>query len=160
MAARGSKLKKRSDANSRKPHKKLVFFIDRALGNTIIAQALRSAGAEVHVHTDHFAPDARDADWLPKVGKLKWLILTKDSKIRYHTAERQALINAGASAFILVSGNLTGQEMASIFLKSIPAIRRFITKHPSPFIAKVHKDSSVRLWYPANPPTAKSSTHQ
>ena len=157
MAARGSKSKKRSDANSKKLHEKLVFFIDRALGNIVVAEALRSEGAEVHIHTDHFTPGAKDEDWLPKVGTLKWMILTKDSKIRYHTMEREALMNARARAFILVSGNLTGSEMAAIFVKSIPAIRRFIKRHSSPFIAKVHRDGTVKLWYPSKRQNNKPS---
>jgi len=83
MAAAGKKSKKPSDANS-KPPEPLVVFRDRALGNKLAAQALREAGVEVHLHGEHFPQDAKDHEWLPEVGKRGWVLLTKDSKIRYH----------------------------------------------------------------------------
>jgi uncharacterized protein with PIN domain len=95
MDAKGSKSKKRSDANS-KPRESLTFFLDRALGNKVIANALRVAGADVHVHSDYFAPDARDEEWLARVAQQGWIILTKDTRIRYRTVERHALINSKA----------------------------------------------------------------
>jgi PIN domain-containing protein len=56
-----------------------------------------------------------DVDWLPFVGQRAWVVVTKDKRIRTRPLERQALINAGVRAFILVSGNLKGTEMAAIF---------------------------------------------
>ncbi|MBI1923989.1 hypothetical protein HYR99_07040 [Candidatus Poribacteria bacterium] len=144
MDATGSKSKKRSDASS-KPHETLTFFLDRALGNKVIANALRAAGVEVRIHSDHFADDARDEEWLAHVGQQGWIILTKDTRIRYHTVERNALMNARARAFVLVSGNLSGQEMARVFVKALPAIKKFVAQHPPPFIVKVYKDGTIRL---------------
>src|SRR5438093_5026433 len=111
MGAAGSKSKKPSGASSPRRPEPLVFFVDRALGNKKIAQALRGAGAVVEVHGDHFAPDERDDVWPPEVGRRDWVLLTKDTRIRYHTNEREALINAGVRAFMLVSGNLSGSDM-------------------------------------------------
>jgi 5S rRNA maturation endonuclease (ribonuclease M5) len=59
--------------------------------------------------------------------------------------ERLALMKAGVAAFILTSGDLQGEEMAEIFVKALPAIQRFLLKHPKPFIAKIAKDGSVSL---------------
>ena len=143
MDATGSKSKKRSDASS-KPRESLTFFLDRALGNKVIANALRATGADVRVHNDHFAQDARDEEWLVQVAQQGWIILTKDTRIRYHTVERNALINSRARAFVLVSGNLSGQEMAQISVKALPAIRKFVAQHSPPFIAKVYKDGTIR----------------
>jgi hypothetical protein len=36
-----------------------VFFLDRSLGKNRVATALRQAGATVHIHDDHFPPDAK-----------------------------------------------------------------------------------------------------
>lgn len=72
MTEGGSKLKKRSGANSSsKLPEPLVFFLDRSLGKKKIADALRQAGERVGVHDDHFPPDAKDVDWLSGVGKLR-----------------------------------------------------------------------------------------
>ncbi|MGH8068644.1 MAG: hypothetical protein ACRERE_26115 [Candidatus Entotheonellia bacterium] len=32
---------------------------------------------EVHVHDDHFSPNARDEEWLSEVGRRQWVVLTR-----------------------------------------------------------------------------------
>src|SRR3989442_6356427 len=139
MDASGSKSKKRSGASS--PSKLLpepsVFFLDRSLGKNRIAMALRQAGATVHVHDDHFPPAAKDEEWLTQAGQKGWVVLTKDHRIRYRNLERAALMKAGVGAFVLTAGDLKGDEMAQIFVKALPAIFKFLTKHRKPFIAKI-----------------------
>src|SRR5574341_871525 len=95
-AAGGMMSKKRSAANSSsKPPNRYAFFIDRSLRSKIVAEALRQAGAEVHVHDDYFPPNAPDEEWLRVVGRRGWIVLTKDDRIRYRGTGLAALINAG-----------------------------------------------------------------
>jgi hypothetical protein len=98
---------------------------------------LREAGVNVEVHDDHFQPDAPDEEWLQVIGGRGWFVVTKDQKIRYHTIEKQALVGAGVGAFILVSKNLSGEEIGTILVESIPAIKRFIARTSRPFLAKI-----------------------
>jgi predicted nuclease of predicted toxin-antitoxin system len=97
----------------------------------------------VHIHDDHFLPDAKDEEWLTAVGRQGWVVLTKDTRIRYRNLERAALMRAGVGAFVLTAGDLKGDEMAQIFVKALPAISRFLAKHRKPFIAKVTRGGSV-----------------
>jgi predicted nuclease of predicted toxin-antitoxin system len=122
------------------------FFIDRCLGSKRIVTALKSSGIAVEIHDDHFAKDAQDVDWLPEVGKQGWVILTKDARIGKNHLERMAVTNAGISMFTLASQNLSGKEMADIFLKSITKMQEFVRTHPAPFIAKVYRDGRVEMW--------------
>ena len=139
--------KKRSVASSKsKQLEPLVFFLDRSLGKEIIANALRAAGADVRIHDDLFPQDARDQDWLPEAGKKGWIVLTKDSHIKHRIIEWTALLESGARAFVLVSGNLTGPEMATIFVKALPGMNRLTAKHSPPFIAKIHRNASIEMW--------------
>ncbi len=130
-----------------KPPESPVFFLDRSLGKIRIAAALRQAGAIVHIHDDYFPPNAKDEDWLTRVGRNGWIVLTKDHRIRYRNLERAALINAGVGAFILTAGDLQGDEMAEIFVKALLAIAKFLRKHKKPFIARVVRDGSVSLLF-------------
>src|SRR3989454_11055620 len=99
MGGKGRRSKKRSAASSKsKQLEPLVFFLDRSLGKEIIANALRAAGADVRIHDDLFAQDARDQDWLPEVGKNGWTVLTKDSHIKHRLVERTALLESGGRA--------------------------------------------------------------
>lgn len=148
MASSGSKSKKRSGASSgSKLPDAPIFFLDRSLGKKRIATALRDAGATVHVHDDHFPPDAKDEEWLSQAGTRGWTVLTKDHRIRYRNVERMALMKARVAAFILTSGDLQGDEMAKIFVKALPAMSKFLARHRKPFIAKIARNGSVSMLF-------------
>ncbi len=107
MDGGGSKSKKPSGANSpSKQPDEPVFFLDRSLGKHRVATALRQAGATLHIHDDHFPPDAKDEHWLTEAGQRGWIVFTKDHRIRYRHVERLALMKSGVAAFILTSGDL------------------------------------------------------
>lgn len=101
----------------------------------------------MHVHDDYFSSDARDEDWLQEVGRKGWIVLTKDQRIRYRQTELAALMKAQVRAFVLTGRDLQGIEMARIFVKALPAIKRFTTKYPPPFIAKVTRGGSVSMLF-------------
>lgn len=99
----------------------------------------------VEIHDDHFRPDAPDAEWLTTVGRQGWVVLTKDRRIRYRGPEVAALMAAGVRAFVLTAGDLRGTEMAGTFLRALPAMTRFASQHPAPFIARVSKTGTVAM---------------
>jgi 5S rRNA maturation endonuclease (ribonuclease M5) len=123
-----------------------TFFIDRCLGNKLIAETLRAANVMVEIHDDHFSKNTQDVDWIPEIGRRGWIILTKDARIGKNQIERLAVADARVRMFVLVSQNLSGADMASIFIKSIPEMEKFICKNIAPFIAKVDRDSKVKAW--------------
>ncbi|MGH7140929.1 MAG: hypothetical protein ACREHD_34800 [Pirellulales bacterium] len=51
--------------------------MDKCLGRKVIAGALRAAGEQVELLTDHFESDTPDSHWLRAVGERGWIILTK-----------------------------------------------------------------------------------
>ncbi len=142
MGGREKRSKKLLGVNSDTQPEELVFFIDRSLGRSIVPEALQKEGVQVQIHDNLFPQNAPDTDWLSKVGSRNWIVLTKDAMIKSRPNEKAALMRSGVRAFILVSANLTGEEMASIFVKAIPAIKKFIAKYPAPFIAKIKRTGS------------------
>jgi predicted nuclease of predicted toxin-antitoxin system len=92
-----------------------------------------------------FRQGTPDEDWLRDVGQRGWIVLTKDTQIRYRVPERAALMQARVRAVVLTAGNLSAREMADIFLKALPAIRRFVAHHQSSFIAKVTRSGVVSM---------------
>lgn len=127
-----------------------TFFLDRALGRKAVATALRQAGAKIEIHDDHFSVKALDVEWLPVVGARGWLILTKDDAIGRRVLEQMAVAESGARVFVLASGNLTGPEMAEIFVMALSRMQRFALGNSQPFIAKVHQRGTVRKWQTCN----------
>ncbi|MCC6543969.1 MAG: hypothetical protein IT392_05625 [Nitrospirae bacterium] len=144
MVSRKSRSKKQYDANStlRQPEN-FVLFIDRSLGKNVISSAFRQAGAKVEIHDDHFSPDTNDQTWLSEVGRQGWIVITKDERIRYRSIERTVLQESKVGVFILTAKNLTGQQMADIFVKSLPAIIRFAKKNHPPFIATITRSGKI-----------------
>jgi predicted nuclease of predicted toxin-antitoxin system len=126
-----------------------TFFLDRSLGKKVVAQALKAAGAHVEIHDDHFASDARDEEWLTDVGLRGWVVLTKDRKFHTRILEITAIARSQVRVFKLTAAGLQGPEMASIFVKSISKINRFVTGNSAPFIATIDRNAKVKLAFSA-----------
>jgi predicted nuclease of predicted toxin-antitoxin system len=148
MAAPAKRLKKRSAANlaSRKPPEELIFFLDRQLGRHKMAGILRGADLKVEVHDKHLAQDAPDPEWLAFAGQNNWIVITRDERIRYRVAEKQAIRRAKVCAFVLAAqGNLRAETLAENFLKALPKIRRLVEKQKPPFVAKISRGGDVTV---------------
>jgi predicted nuclease of predicted toxin-antitoxin system len=141
-------LKKRSVANSTspKPPDEPTFFLDRQLGRYKMAGALRNAGLNIEIHDDHFPQNAQDPEWLTAAGKNNWIVVTRDERIRYRVAEKQAIRRAKVRAFVLAAqGDLRAEILAAIFLKALPKIRRMLKQRKPPFIAKISRGGEVAV---------------
>ena len=57
----------------------------------------------------------------------------------------EALLSSGARSFVLVSRNLPGEEMAKIFVRALPGMKKLCATLSAPFIAHVHYDGKVVL---------------
>ena len=145
MVANAPKSKKRSVASSPSPPEQIVFFTDENLGRHTVPEALRLAEEQVIAFHERFSSGTRDQVWLPEVGRNGWILLTKGSRIRYRRNEMQALLSSKTRSFVLVSSNLPGAEIAQIFVKALPRMKRLCQRQRPPFIAHVHKDGTVAL---------------
>jgi hypothetical protein len=113
------------------------------LFNTFARPACTSKSIRI---TSFITPKTKD--WLPIVGKARWIVLTKDSAIRRRELEKKALLDARVHAFFLASGGITGPEMAAIFLKALPNIEQLVKRSRKPIIAVVHRDGRVSIIAP------------
>lgn len=127
-------------------NRKIVFFLDTCLGNSKIARAMRAMGVNVETHDQHFPKNALDIEWIPQIAEKQWVILTKDERIGKNALERQVVARTGLRMFTFTSQQLSGDEMVKILEKAIIPMQKFIEENPAPFIAKIHKDGSVKKW--------------
>ncbi|MCI0650281.1 MAG: hypothetical protein L0Z55_00210, partial [Planctomycetes bacterium] len=102
------------------PEARIVFFVDACMGRYVVANALRKAGAEVIAHDERFEPGTTDEEWLAEAGRLRWIVLTKDQRIRYRENELHALRKAGVRAFVVIGKNLTGEQIANALVAALP----------------------------------------
>jgi hypothetical protein len=111
-----------------------------------MATVLRAAGLHVEVHDDHFRQDALDPEWLTAVGEKNWIVVTRDERIRYNVAEKQAMRRAKVRAFVLAAqGDLRADMLAQNFLKALAKVRRVVEKQSRPFIAKISRTGDVTV---------------
>jgi hypothetical protein len=109
-----------------------------------VPEALRAqAGVEVILHHELFPAGTDDAAWLSALASRPDLVvLTKDTRIRRRTLERDALIAAKLRVFALSSGNLSGADQAAALVRALGRIRR-LARQPGPFIARVTATGGV-----------------
>jgi hypothetical protein len=147
MAASQEKSKKPSAASSKSPPDEPTFLVDESLGGNVVTSALREAGASVERLRDHFPPGTPDQEWLAEVGNRGWVVVTKDKRIRRRPAEVAAIVGANVRAFVLTSGNATGQAMAQAYVAALPAMRQYCRDFAPPFVATVSAAGRERVFY-------------
>ncbi len=122
-----------------------VFFVDRSLEVEPLRSVLLAKGLRVEIHDDHFKRDEADQVWLAAVSARSWVVLTKDQRLRYRPLEISALRASGARVFVLIAGNLRGNEIASTFEAALPRIHRLLETHPGPFVARISKNALITI---------------
>jgi hypothetical protein len=108
--------------------------------------ALRNADLQVEPHSKWFRHNTPDEEWLSVVGEKKWLVLVRDQRIGKRLLELNALLISNVKAFVLVTEEMSEPASADIIKKALPKIFDMVEQNDFPFIAKIHKDSSVTLW--------------
>jgi len=121
-------------SSTSRPPERLVFFLDESLDSLSLVNALRVAGATIERHADHFKKGTPDEVWLQHAGSQNWIVLTRDTRIRYRQLERIALTNAQVRSFVFTGGNVTMKDTANILIKALPRINALCQLHPGPFI--------------------------
>jgi hypothetical protein len=122
-----------------------TFFIDRCLGQGEIVTALRELGESVEVHDRHFSMDCADEVWLGETARRRWVVLTKDQRVRRRPAELAALRENDAAVFVLTGGGMSGAAMAAAFVAALPRIKRLLRTHIRPLVAAVSSHGAVAV---------------
>lgn len=109
-------------------------------------EALRAAGVEIRVHDEIFPQGTQDVDWLREAGAHRWVVITRDDRIRYNQLEKQAVIAARLRFFSITSSSLTGEEAASLILSALDKMSRLCRQHSNRgFIAKISRGPDVKI---------------
>lgn len=131
----------------KKPLEEYVFFLDNDSSSKSIIKTLKNEGLRIVCLKDRFKADADDEEWLPEIGVRGWVLLSRNKRIRYNPRQKDLLLRYSVRAFFLTSRkNLTGDQMAEIFLKALNGIHRYLQKYPGPFIVKIMSDASLIPW--------------
>lgn len=124
---------------SSEPLPEPVFFVDRDLGRRF-PEILRAEGLSVEIHDDHYAGAVKPPDhvWLQLTAERGWIAVSHDANIRHTSRSRETIAMLGVR-LIVVKGKARSHELAENFVRTYSAIRRFVTDHPGPWIAKLYR---------------------
>jgi hypothetical protein len=95
---------------------------------------MRSAGAGVRHAGEAFPFGTADEIWLSEAGKKRWIVLTRDQKIRWRRLELDALLAAGTAAFAFSAGQATAAETAGIVVKLLQKMANMSVSERKPFL--------------------------
>lgn len=100
---------------------------------------LRTAGLRVETYFEAFpGPILPDSEWLAEVSRRGWIALSHDRDIRYDPLAQAAIMENGGR-FFLLRGHSRNEELARMFLRALPRVRRMIEKKDPPFMAAVRR---------------------
>ena len=119
----------------------LTFFVDRQLGRFIVPEALRAAGAQVEAHDDHFAQNTPDVEWLTKVGKWGWVVISKDQNIRRNPLELTAYEAAKVRGYFVTAAGASGPENAALLARCLPGMVRRSAGRSGPFLFSISRST-------------------
>ena len=125
------------------------LFLDRSLGRKKVPGLLRAGGLRLVTLAEHYGIPAdetvSDEAWLEFVGTRGWVALMKDDRIRYITAERQALQEHQVMAFVLTNANLPAADMAARFVAHVDTMAEICRTRRGPFLFAVHARRVVEV---------------
>ena len=80
-----------------------------------------------------------DPAWAKVVAGKGWVAVTRDKRIRYRAAEKQAIVGAKLALFVLASRrNLSRLEIIEHIRAAAPRMATFVIKNKPPFIAAIY----------------------
>jgi hypothetical protein len=124
------------------PHKP-VLFIDRNSGGRTFRTLIEDQGISVTLHDDHFRPTADDTEWLKKVGKRGWIMVTGDVMISRTPLFLLNLKQTTARVFILNGLNGASPEgKANCVISSYERIISICHSRKAPLLWRINKNGT------------------
>jgi hypothetical protein len=112
------------------------FLVDNNLSTRLAAGMAAFGESVVHLQ-DHFPPDVQDVEWLRFVGEQMMFVLTRDERIRWNPAEKQAFVEFGVGAFFLGGKRRTHCELIRQLVRNWPRIKELAANSRRPFAFRV-----------------------
>jgi hypothetical protein len=109
------------------------FFVDE--NDLALGRALDAKHGNVvypgHPALPEVARGALDDEWMPVVGSMRLVVLTRDRKIRYRPVERLAWVEHGVRGFVLTGKrSQTTAASQAILDRHWPAINALVDHEP------------------------------
>ena len=125
---------KRSAAKTRRQRPRPpTFYVDECLGRSI-ALRLQADGHDAKPF-DEFA-GRPDVEFLPIIGERRWVLITKDKRIRKNQLEVQTILNSDVRAFVVTATRLNHEQIGQLILRVMSKIIR-LSRQRGPFVYNI-----------------------
>ena len=112
------------------------FFVDNNLSPKL-AHGMAAFGEDVTHLQDHYPTNAADADWLPRIGRDEWILLTRDDRVRFKPAELTAFKQYHVGAFFLGGKDRSRCDLIQQVVRNWPRMKELAAKTVKPFAFRV-----------------------
>ena len=120
-------------------HSRATYFLDENLEGATLEALLAEASVAVVPHRKLFSRGARDEDWIPKVAKHGYVIVTKDVAIKTKPTQR-ALIEQYKTTFLFLRVPMAQTaETASLLIMHYEGVCNHVRKLAPPIILAITK---------------------
>lgn len=119
------------------------YFTDRDLGKRFPA-ILAESGIAVERHSDLFAQDGSDEQWLEHCGRTGSIGLTHNLRIRY-VANELAAVKRFEVGLVVLMGHATTTDLAQNFVRTLPRLEALLDTLARPFIVKLYRPTPAEL---------------
>ena len=120
-----------------------MIFFDRSIPRSV-AEALKLVRDDVRWLEDEFPGDVKDPVWLAEVGRREWLVLSRDKRIRYRPAEKQAIIQHRVGCFCIMQGsNPTRWEYLRLIVPLLDRMEEIFATVERPFLYGIDKAGNL-----------------
>lgn len=120
-----------------------TFFFDNCL-SPVLVEGLRAFGEDVQHLRDTFPSETPDSIWIPEVAKRKWILITRDKRIRTRPLESEALVKSGLCTFVFVQKRDPDRwGWVELVVRRWMDISAFADKEKRPFLAAIPERGGI-----------------
>ncbi|MBC8041359.1 MAG: hypothetical protein H7Y06_12510 [Opitutaceae bacterium] len=120
-------------------------FIDRNSGGRLFKGLIEAAGIRVVLHDEQFKHKTEDPDWLAKVGKSGWLLVSGDNATTSQPLFLFQLEATRAHVFILLGLNgASAENKAACVINAYSKMCELAASEEPPAIWRIGKDGVAR----------------
>ena len=110
----------------------MTFLIDNNLGPRL-AHGMAEFGEDVKHLGDILPGDSPDVQILQFVGERGWILITRDKRVRFNPAEKQAILQFRVGTVFLGGKGLTACRIIQQLVRSWPNVKRLSKSANRPF---------------------------
>ena len=119
----------------------MKFFLDNNLGKQL-ADGMKGFGEEVMHLTESLSENTADIELMEYLDENNLILITRDEKIRWRPAEKEAFKSRKIGVFFLGGKNRKRCELIQQLVRNWPEIKRHAQNTDRPFIFRVRPNGT------------------